>query len=154
MNRRRHRFDQASEQEWNLQERAFVEERAIEKRASAEARGAPEDADTAAYRRIVRALRRPPAERLPSNFAWQVAQLAARLPRPSRLDLRLESWLVRGLVAAMVLGGLAVAGVYGLGWLRALDASGSAGNWLLLVAGCVALTWLPEGWRRWTSLRG
>jgi len=154
MNRRhrhRHGQDPHFDREWALQERAFSEERASEERAG-HATGSDEPGLTE-YRRIARALRQPPADRLPSNFAWQVAQLAARLPHPSRLDLRLEGWLVRSLVAAMVLGGLAVAALYGLDWLRALDATGSAGNWMMLVAACVGLSWLPEGWRRWNALR-
>lgn len=151
MNRRhRHpRHDPDFEREWALQERALAEERAGHAEGESPA-GGPALIE---YRRIVRALRQPAAERLPSNFAWQVAQLAERLPRASRLDLRLEAWLVRSLIAAMVLGGLAVAALYGLEWLRALDATGSAGNWLMLVAACVGLSWLPEGWRRWNALR-
>lgn len=152
MNRRhRHRHDHDFEREWALQERARSEERASGERAGHDAGG--DEPELAAYRRIARALRQPPAERLPSNFAWQVAQLAARLPRASRLDLRLEGWLVRSLVAAMVLGGLGAAAFYGTDWLRALDATGAAGNWILLVAACVGLSWLPEGLRRWTAMR-
>ena len=136
----------AFEREWALQERAMRELRA----------GMPGDGDPelAPYRRIARALNTPPSERLPSNFAWQVAQLAARLPRVSRLDLRLEQWLVRGLVTAMALGGLVVAAVYGAGWLAALDASGTSGHWLLVIGGCVALTWMPDALRQWFGRRG
>lgn len=149
MNRRhrhRHGHDHDLEREWALQERAFSAERVSEEHTGHDA--GSNEPGLAEYRRIARALRRPPAERLPSNFAWQMAQLAARLPRASRLDLRLESWLVRSLAAAMVLGGLVVAALYGMDWLRALDATGNAGNWVLLVAACVGLSWLPEGWRR------
>ena len=71
-----------------------------------------------------------------------------------RLDLRLEQWLVRGLVTAMALGGLVVAAVYGAGWLAALDASGTSGHWLLVIGGCVALTWMPDALRQWFGRRG
>lgn len=145
MNRRR-RQDADFEHEWALQERALSGERTGQERAGHDAGG--DEPGIAEYRRIIRALRRPPAARLPSNFAWQVAQLAAKLPRASRLDLRLERWLVRGLVTAMVLGAAVVFALYGVEWLQALDATGTAGNWVLLVATCVVLSWLPEGVRR------
>ena len=127
--------------EWALQERAMHDVRAG-------AGDGAEDPDLAAYRRIARALRTPPAGRLPSNFAFQVAQLAARLPRVSRLDLRLERWLVRSLVAAMALGALVVAAVYGMGWLRTLESTGAgAGGWVGALAACLLLTWSMQGWR-------
>lgn len=146
MNRRRHRFDKASEQEWTLQERAFAEER--------DANGSGDaDEDVAAYRHVVRALRQPTSGGLPSNFAYVVASLAARLPKASRLDLRLEQWLVRMLVTAMVVGGLVVAAVFGRDWLLALDAQGpGAGAWIATALACMALTWGIDALRRWQRL--
>lgn len=131
------------EHEWQLQERALHEARARE----------DGDDALAAYRRIDRALRQPPAERLPSNFAYQVAALAARLPRIAPLDLRLERWLLRGLVAAMALGAVIAAVVYGSQWLAAGDALAAAGNnphalgWVLLLGACVLLSWGMQGLR-------
>lgn len=127
--------------EWEAQERARVD-------ALAGTRVPGEDVEAQAYARIAQALRAPLPERLPSNFAFHVAQLAARLPRAARLDLRLERWLVRGLVAAMALGGLVTAAVYGAGWLRTLDADGAgAAGWALLLAACVLPTLGLEAWR-------
>ena len=127
--------------EWALQERAMRDVRAG-------AGDGAEDPDLAAYRRIARALRTPPAGRLPSNFAFQVAQFAARLPRASRLDLRLERWLERSLAAAMALGALVVGGVYGMDWLRTLESTdpGVAG-WVGALAACLLLTWGMQGLR-------
>ena len=131
----------ADAREWRLQERAMHE-------ARTGARAETADRELAAYRHIAEALRTPPAERLPSNFAFHVAQLAARLPKASRLDLRLEQWLVRGLLAAMVLGGLVVAVLYGASWLRTLQATGhGAGGWAATVTACLLLTWGMQGWR-------
>lgn len=131
----------ADAREWELQERARSDVRD----------GLAGDAvpgDFAAYRRIAHALRTPQPERLPSNFAFQVAQVAARLPKASRLDLRLEQWLVRSLVAAMVVGGLVVAAIYGAGWLHALDATGTGmAGWAATAALCLLLTWGMQSWR-------
>jgi hypothetical protein len=129
-----------SQREWQLQERALREER--------EGIEASDDPEVADYRRIAHALRRPLPERLPSNFAFQMAQLVARLPKVSRLDLRLERWLVRGLVGAMVLGGGVATAVYGRDWLAALEAGGSgAGKWIVAAGACLLLTWGMQGWR-------
>ncbi len=132
--------DAGLEREWQLQERALHEERT--------GAAPPEDPAVADYRRIVHALRRPLPERLPSNFAYQVARLAARLPKASRLDLRLERWLVRGLVVALSLGALVAAARYGRDWVRTIETAGPATTgWLGLLAACLLLTWGMQGWR-------
>jgi hypothetical protein len=64
MNKPADRFD---EREWNLQERALREERL---------HAAAGDPDVAAYRRIVRTLREPLPDALPTNFAASVAAQA------------------------------------------------------------------------------
>lgn len=131
----------ADAREWELQERARSDVRD----------GIGGDAvpgDFAAYRRIAQALRTPPPERLPSNFAFQVAQLAAQLPKARRLDTRLELWLVRSLMAAMGVGGVVVAAIYGTGWLRAVEATDAgAAGWAATVGACLLLTWGMQGWR-------
>lgn len=146
------RFDErADAREWQAQERARIA-----------ARGGAHAADDAgdeatAYRRIAHALRTPPPDRLPSNFAFQVAQLAARLPPRAQPDLRLERWLVRALASAMALGALASALVFGTGVLRALDAGGAGtAGWVLLLAACVLPTVGGEAWRmlRGPAVRG
>lgn len=129
----------AEAREWDLQERALRE-------ARDGAQGDAPSPELAAYRRIAGALRVPPPERLPSNFAFQVAQLAARLPGARRLDTRLELWLVRSLVAAMGVGGVVVAAIYGAGWLHAVQSTGAAG-WAATLAACLLLTWGMQGWR-------
>ena len=60
---------------------------------------------------------------------------------------------MRSLVIAMVLGALVAAILFGGSWLRTFDASGTTGLWLSLLAGCVALTAVPEAVQRWRSLR-
>jgi hypothetical protein len=131
------------EHEWQLQERALREARAQEHG----------DHALAAYRRIDRALRQPPDARLPSNFAYQVAALAARLPRATGLDLRLERWLLRGLAAAMALGALVAGFAFGDALLAVGDALIASGNgshgarWIALVGACILLSWGMHGLR-------
>jgi hypothetical protein len=135
----------ADAREWELQERARSDVRdAIA--------GDAVPSDFAAYRRIAQALRSPPPARLPSNFAFQVAQLAARVPKARRLDTRLEQWLVRSLIAALSVGGLVVAALYGADWLRTVEATG-AGGWAATVAACLLLTWAMQGWRALAARR-
>lgn len=127
--------------EWDAQERARRDARAG-RAASAD------DPQSRDYARIAHALARPMQARLPSNFAFQVAQLAALLPRPVQLDLRLERWLVRALVGAMALGALVSAVVFGGDVLHALDAGGAGtAGWVLLVLACVLPTLGGEVWR-------
>lgn len=133
--------DDIDAREWDAQERARLDARA----ARTVFAGDPQSRD---YARIAHALARPMPERLPSNFAFQVAQLAARLPRRAQLDLRLERWLVRALVAAMALGALASAVVFGADVLHAIDAGGAGtAGWVLLALACVLPTVGGEVWR-------
>lgn len=128
------------EREWQAQERARIDARD----------GTPPAADdeARAHARIARALRAAPPDRLPSNFAFQVAQLAGRLPRRAPLDLRLERWLLRALAVAMAIGALASTAVYGVGWLRTLDAAGpGVATWVLLLAAGMLPTLGAEAWR-------
>jgi hypothetical protein len=134
MNKPTDRFD---EREWRLQERALREERLHA--------GDGGDADVAAYRRIVRALREPLPDALPSDFAASVAAQAARLP--ARNDGALERWLVRMLVVAFVASALYFVASDGGAWLRAslslLPAAdaGALRSWGLALGGCIAMTW-------------
>lgn len=150
MNRRREpNFEPASEQEWLLQERACEEVRHVR----------PSDASEpglAEYRRIAHALRREPGQRLPSNFAWQVAQMAQRLPNASRIDTRLERWLLLGLMVAMAAGVLLTALAFGSQLMLGFSAAGRTGQWGVLVLACLAVTGLPDVIRHWrtTGARG
>ena len=132
--------------EWALQERARAQ-------VNEPGAGPADEPALRDYLRIAQALRREPDERLPSNFAWQVAQRATRLPRRARIDLRLERWLLRALVCAMGLGAVVVATLYGAGWVTALQRSGAGADWSLLLGACVALALVPEAVQAWRRRR-
>lgn len=128
------------EREWQAQERALQQER----QGLAPGR---DDPQAAGYRPVMRALREPIPEGLPVDFAQRVAERALRLAeRRAALDLRLERNLMRGLVAALVLGGLFALAFYGGTLWRPLAASVAASSspaaaWLLPTLACVALSW-------------
>ena len=138
------------EREWQAQERALHNERSGTDAAA-------DDALVARYRAIARALRQPPPAALPSNFAYEVARLAAVQPRPAEVDSVVEQWLMRALVGAMALAGAAAAVLYGGQWLQAtgslLAETGAVGvgGWIVTLAGCFAITlgvdWLRNGRR-------
>lgn len=134
MNQPTDRFD---EREWRLQERALREERLHA--------GDGGDADVAAYRRIVRALREPMPDGLPPDFAKAVAAQAARLS--VRSEGAVERWLMRALVAAFVASALYIVASDGGAWLRAslslLPAADATAlrSWGLALGACVAMTW-------------
>jgi hypothetical protein len=129
--------DHFDEREWRLQERALREERLHA--------GDAADPEIAAYRRIVRALREPLPDALPSNFAASVAAQAARLP--ARNDGALERWLVRMLAVAFVASALYFVASDGGAWLHAslslLPAADATAlrSWGLALGACVAMTW-------------
>ncbi|MFT3897766.1 MAG: hypothetical protein QM719_08730 [Thermomonas sp.] len=140
MNKPADRFD---EREWRLQERALREERLHA--------GDGGDAEVAAYRRIVRALREPLPDALPPDFAMRMAARAAR--PPVRGEAGPERWLMRALVAAFAASALYVVASQGGQWLRATldllpvaDAM-SLRNWGLALGACVAMTWALGRWR-------
>lgn len=133
-------FDSEREQrEWDAQERALRAER-----AGSTGRG---DSSAAQYRVIARALRTPHLDAIPRDFA---AQTAARALREARLaNETVEVWLVRGLVALLLLAGAVALRVYGGESLLDLPFSvpdGAALNiqtvvgWSLAVAACVGIS--------------
>lgn len=137
------------EREWQAQERALQQER----------QGLPpghDDPQAAGYRPVVRALREPVPDSLPADFAQRVAERVLRLAdRRAAMDLRLERNLMRGLVAALVLGGLFALVYYGGTLWRPLAASVSAssslaGTWLVPTLACVALSWALDALRNGT----
>lgn len=142
---RKHAAPAIEAREWQAQERALQEERT----------GLPPgDADSDGYRLVARALRQAPvAEGLPSNFAYEVARLAA-LRAPREVDTRLEAWLLRGLVGVMLLAGAVFAALQGPRWVAAgatlLDTAGASGAapWVGLVCGCVAMSFALDWSRR------
>ena len=127
------------EREWQAQERALQNERSGTDTAA-------DDALVARYRTIARALRQPPPGALPSNFAYEVARLAAMQPQPAEVDSAVEQWLMRALIGAMALAGAAVAALYGGQWLQAtgslLTETGGVGigGWIVTLAACFAIT--------------
>ena len=91
--------DEAGEREWALQERAFRAERL--------SLDAHSDEALVRYRAVARALRQAPQERLPADFARQVAAQANRRGVASMrfellASLLLLSALLGGLVALLV----------------------------------------------------
>ena len=131
------------EREWQAQERALQQER----QGLAPGR---DDPLAAGYRPVMRVLREPIPDALPADFAQRVAERALRLAEHrAALDLRLERNLMRGLVAALVLGGMFALAVYGGTLWRPLAASVAASSspaaaWLLPALACVALSWTMD----------
>ncbi|MEJ7746941.1 MAG: hypothetical protein WKF61_09355 [Luteimonas sp.] len=135
-------FDRLQELEWQAQERALREER--------ERSGVPPtDSRIAEYRLIARALRQPLPDLLPADFARDLAARVGHVP----LDTRLERWLMRLLVGAMVMSGLATALIYGAGWWQAVvdsvpQTSATTVNWIFAIAACMGGSWLFECMRQ------
>jgi hypothetical protein len=123
--------------EWQAQEQALRDERA----------GVPlqaGDARRAEYRLISRALRHPPLDPVPYDFARAVAARAARV---ADSDDRLERLLLRVLVGVMVVAGAVIAALYGAAWWPAMAAAlplpaGEMLRWGLAVVACAAVTWM------------
>jgi hypothetical protein len=130
--------------EWDAQESAISAER-----RSADPAG--HDERVAQYRLIARALRHPPLDPVPYEFA---AELAARVGAPPRsADERLERLLLRGLLTVLVASGTVVTALYGASWAQAAIALlpdgamvpvGTVGNWAVALLACVALSWALE----------
>ena len=131
-------LDRLQELEWQAQERALRELRERIDLHSTDPR-------VAEYRLIARALRQPMPDLLPAHFARDLAARVGNVP----LDTRLERWLMRVLIGAMVVSGLVAAMVYGGDWWNALagsvpQASATTINWMLAAGACVAGSWLFE----------
>jgi hypothetical protein len=126
------------EREWQAQERAFADER----RATAAA--ATDDPLAARYRPLMRALREPPADGLPADFARRVAERAIRTSTAARG----EYWLDLALLAALLVSGAVTATIYGGDWFATLarlpHASNPAIGWILALVLCGGLSWLDR----------
>lgn len=140
------------EREWQAQERALQQER----------QGAPaahDDAAAARYRPVARVLLEPLPDALPADFAVQVAALARRQQaRTADMDLRLERNLMRGLGAALVLGGAVALALYGqVSWdafANVVPSTRDTGaSWWLPALLCVGLSWGMDGVRKLASRR-
>lgn len=137
-------FDPAREREWQAQERALRAER-----LGLDLHG--EDARVRRYRLVAKALRRPPAEILPDDFARQVAARVAAAPATSA-D-RFESVLLALLAGVFVLAAGVVFLLYGQDLLSSMRIPLPATTpdtlrWSLAFAGCLGLSWLLGQWQR------
>lgn len=133
--------DDASTREWLAQEQAMRRER-----LHLDTLG--DDARTLRYRLLARALRQPPGNSLPHDFAERMAAKVGARPTPRRaVDTRLEWGLMIALASTFVIAAGVVTKLYGSAWLTPLTAllpapDPAALHWLLVLAGCLALSWL------------
>ncbi len=137
--------DPASEREWLAQERAMRRERLQLDPAGDDARGQR-------YRLLARALREPPADGLPADFAEQLAaRVAASAARAA--DTGFERVLTLALGLSLLLGAIVVILLYGSTWLPPILAilptpQPSAARWLLAFATCIGGSWLLGVWQQ------
>ncbi len=131
----------AAEREWQAQERARHE-------YLGRAGGAASDPAAARYREIAAALREPLPLDLPRDFATHVVRLVQREP-----DDVLERRLTRGLLVALGLVAVAMAGLYGRDWFHGSLPAGSPqalllfNPWALSLAACLGVSAIAA-WRR------
>lgn len=139
--------DPAREREWQAQERALRAER-----LGLDPRG--EDARVRRYRLVAKALRQPPAETLPDDFARQVAaRVVAATPTVAPFAGRFESILLMLLAGIFALAAGVVFVLYGQSWLTTVRIALPAAapdtlRWSLAFAGCLGLSWLMGQWQR------
>jgi hypothetical protein len=149
VNKSRDYENEQFQSEWAAQERAVLEEQ-----RGADA--ANDDPRVMQYRLIARALRHPPLEPLPADFA---VQTAARIEsRAQATDERFEIWLQRSLIVLLAIAGVATIKFFGNDWLHALiqPAQRTIGpvlrpfaNWSVVVAICLGVSWAIERWGRY-----
>jgi hypothetical protein len=152
-----------AKREWDAQERAVREERAGARQGDrTAARSSPH---VGIYRLVVRALKQPPLDPIPTDFA---ALTAARIEAESGTADFVETWLERGLVVLLIFVGAGAVLSYNAeflsGYVESLRALLSAvprvpqatdialppfGVWGLAIAACVGFTWLFESWQKW-----
>lgn len=150
-----HRFEPAEhrpngeppvdDHEWQLQERAWREER--------DGASPSDDPALADYRRVARALREPMPPGLPADFA---ARVAMRAEARRRTAGRLEDVLTQLLLAALGIAGGVVAVRSGGTWLHEVTALlpaqdlGLGLQWGVAILACLGLSWGMEQLRRRT----
>ena len=139
MSTRREFDEQRNQREWEAQESGRRADR-----GGAQAAG---DAAAAEYRIIARALRTPPLDPLPADFAARTAACAEREARIANENV--EVWLGRGLVALLLLAGAVALRVYAdeslFGLSFSLPERAELGiqtvlSWSLAIAACVGLS--------------
>lgn len=132
--------DPAEEREWLLQESAMRRERL-------HLDDAGDNARSARYRLLTRALRAPSSYDLPPDFAAQVSAKTA-LYGPT---MALERVLTITLIGVLVLAAIIVTCLYGAAWwpaFKALIPPSTASRWWLVLAGCLGLSWALGRWSR------
>jgi hypothetical protein len=107
-------------------------------------------------RLLARALRDPPLDPIPLDFAARTAELAKRederAAHAHAPDDRLEAWLQNGLIALLAVTAIASLAVLASAWFRAAAAAvaqsrDSGTLWGVAILACVALTWALERWQ-------
>ena len=131
--------NEREQREWDAQESAMRAERTGSAPAG--------DVGVEQYRLIARALRTPPIDAIPLDFA---ARTAARAAREARLaNEAVEIWLGRGLVALLLIAGAVAVRVYGGESLLDFSFSVPDGatfgirtvvSWSLAVAACIGIS--------------
>jgi len=128
--------DEQIEREWDAQERALEQER--------RSANAPSDpVDVQRYRLIARALRQPPMEGLPADFARRVAARAGEIvPAADGVSTRFEWRLLQGMIGAFGLAAAAITVMHGADWQPALSEAAHqvrflGERWLLALLACV-----------------
>ena len=139
------------EREWQAQELAARAERAGNVLLDL-------DPLSAGYVPVVRALREPMAVGLPEDFAARVARLAVARASATAADSPMENRMLIALGLLLGLSALASAIIYGGNWFSAIPAAfgklgPSSGSWVLLLAGCLGLSWMGEQVRQRTGSR-
>lgn len=130
--------------EWHAQEQALQRERAGD---------AHDDRDSArvrSYRVVTHALKQPPADLLPGNFAERVAALAER---ETTTASRLEDGLLATFMTSLVCGLIVLTMLDGKDWLHAIaNVQLFANPWVYALLGCLAMSqgiaWLRPASRR------
>lgn len=131
--------DAIDEREWQAQERAS---------RAARLHLAAADVDPG-YRRVAQVLRQAPPVALPADFASQLARrVGASAP-----DLRVERWLLRGVLLVLAVAVPVVLLRYGGTGTEVAAAvfpalSQAAPGWMLALAGCVGLSWAMDAGRK------
>jgi hypothetical protein len=135
----------AHEREWLVQEAAM-------RQANQQSDLPGADARDASYRLIARRLREEPAERLPADFAEQLArQLVAGPARTAAPRLPGESILTAVLLGVLAVATGVVVALYGSTWLPSFTLvlphpRAPAAVLLLAFAGCLGASWLLARW--------
>ncbi|MFC4765775.1 hypothetical protein [Dyella koreensis] len=136
----------AAEREWQAQEQAIERERHGLDPAT-------DDARVLRYRVLARALRQPPEQALPADFAQRVArQVELSAASRASADPGFERYLQRFLVAVLMVGAIVVVAGHASEWLPSFSAAVPmtvlTNPWLLAFACCIGLSQGIAQWQR------